>query len=180
MKKILIFTAIIAAVLIAAALIKPTGMEQRPQSVSSFAECASAGYPVMESYPRQCRDAAGNSFTEDIGNALEKADLIRVTSITPNERIESPMLIAGEARGNWFFEASFPIVLEDANGNSVPLDPPYITANGEWMTTEFVEFMESVTFAAPDTDTGTLILRKDNASGLPEHDDELIIPVRFR
>ena len=34
--------------------------------VSSFQACAAAGYPVMESYPRQCRDSAGVLFIEDI------------------------------------------------------------------------------------------------------------------
>ena len=31
----------------------------------------------------------------------------------------------------------------------------------------------------PATSTGTLVLQKDNPSGLPEHADELRIPVRF-
>ena len=35
-------------------------------TIDSFEECAAAGYPVMESYPRQCRDAEGNLFVEEI------------------------------------------------------------------------------------------------------------------
>lgn len=35
-------------------------------SVNSFEECAAAGYPVMESYPRQCRTPDGRTFVEDI------------------------------------------------------------------------------------------------------------------
>lgn len=34
-------------------------------TIDSFQECANAGYPVMESYPRQCR-ADGQTFTEHI------------------------------------------------------------------------------------------------------------------
>jgi hypothetical protein len=34
--------------------------------ISSFDECAAAGYPVMESYPRQCRTPDGRHFTEEI------------------------------------------------------------------------------------------------------------------
>jgi len=34
-------------------------------SITSFQECVDAGYPVMESYPRQC-NADGNNFVEDI------------------------------------------------------------------------------------------------------------------
>jgi hypothetical protein len=35
-------------------------------SISSFEECAAAGYPIMESYPRQCAVPGGETFVEDI------------------------------------------------------------------------------------------------------------------
>ncbi len=34
--------------------------------ISNFEECAAAGNPVMESYPRQCRGADGRLFVEEI------------------------------------------------------------------------------------------------------------------
>lgn len=34
--------------------------------ITSFEECAAAGYPVMESYPRQCRTPSGELFVEEI------------------------------------------------------------------------------------------------------------------
>lgn len=33
--------------------------------VNSFEECADAGYPVMESFPEQCRAPDGRSFTKE-------------------------------------------------------------------------------------------------------------------
>ncbi len=36
--------------------------------VTNFEECASAGYPVMESYPRQCRVPDGELFVEPIAS----------------------------------------------------------------------------------------------------------------
>ncbi|GAB4158821.1 MAG: hypothetical protein Fur003_2620 [Candidatus Dojkabacteria bacterium] len=36
--------------------------------VSDFIECEAAGYQVMESYPRQCRDAEGNVYVEKIAD----------------------------------------------------------------------------------------------------------------
>ncbi len=33
--------------------------------IASFEECVAAGYPVMESFPRQCRTPDGTVFTED-------------------------------------------------------------------------------------------------------------------
>ncbi len=34
--------------------------------ITDFKECLKAGYPVMESYPRQCKTEDGNSFVEKI------------------------------------------------------------------------------------------------------------------
>lgn len=91
--------------------------------------------------------------------------------------MQSPLVVTGEARGTWFFEGSFPVALLDAHGNT--LLQTYAQAQGEWMTEDFVPFRSELTFAAPPTATGTLLLEKDNPSGLPEHDDEFRIPVRF-
>src|SRR3989344_8659709 len=42
-------------------------MGTQPQvPITTFEECVAAGYPVMESYPRQCRDG-NNTFVENIG-----------------------------------------------------------------------------------------------------------------
>lgn len=104
-------------------------------------------------------------------------DLIRVTSPQPNALVQSPLRITGEARGNWYFEASFPVRLIDGNGRQLAIIPAQ--AQGEWMTESFVPFVASLSFANPTTATGTLILEKDNPSGLPEHAAEVRIPVRF-
>lgn len=146
-------------------------------SVSSFEECLARGFAVLESYPRQCKTNEGAMFTEDIGNELEVADDIRVTSPRPNDIVQSPIRLDGEAVGGWYFEASFPVRLVDANGYTLALRPA--TAKGDWMTESFVPFSLELPFAAPSTSTGTLILTKDNPSGLPEYDAELRIPVRF-
>ncbi len=38
-------------------------------SVNSFEECAAAGYPIMESYPRQCRGPDGRNFVSSQDSA---------------------------------------------------------------------------------------------------------------
>ena len=40
--------------------------QQRIASISSFEECAAAGYPVMTSYPGQCSTPDGRMFVQDI------------------------------------------------------------------------------------------------------------------
>ena len=106
-----------------------------------------------------------------------KENLIRVTTPVPNQIVKSPIQIEGEARGTWFFEASFPIRLLDANGKE--LGVAVAQAQDEWMTENFVPFKAELRFSNPTTVAGTLVLEKDNPSGLPEHDDELRLPIRF-
>lgn len=145
--------------------------------ISNFDECAVRGYPILESYPRQCKTPDGRTFVEDIGNELEKSDLIKVESPRPNQTINSPLIVEGEARGFWFFEASFPVKLLDEKGNLIVQG--IAQTKSDWMTENFVQFQAELIFAAPLTEKGNLILEKDNPSGLPEHADELIIPIKF-
>ncbi|OHA68867.1 MAG: hypothetical protein A3J68_01920 [Candidatus Wildermuthbacteria bacterium RIFCSPHIGHO2_02_FULL_48_16] len=132
---------------------------------------------MLESYPRQCKTPSGQTFAEDIGNELEKANLIRISTPRPNQTIYSPLVVQGEARGTWFFEASFPVRLFDGNGKEIALG--IAQAQDEWMTESFVPFRTELTFENPETATGTLVLEKDNPSGLPENADELRVPIRF-
>ncbi len=150
--------------------------EEIKKRISNFDECATAGNAVMESYPRQCR-AGDATFVEDIGNELEKTDLIRIDYPRPNQKISSPLNIAGQARGTWFFEGDFPVILKSAD-NTV-LAETYASAQSNWMTEDFVEFRSELIFTKPGTAKGLLILKKDNPSDLPENEDALEIPVFF-
>lgn len=108
----------------------------------------------------------------------EHADLIRLESPEPLAVIESPLEVTGQARGFWYFEASFPVVL--VNWDGLIIAEGVATAEGEWMTEEFVPFRATLEFETPDYgERGTIILQKHNASGLPEHDDALEVPIRF-
>ncbi|MBS3903148.1 MAG: GerMN domain-containing protein [Anaplasmataceae bacterium] len=178
MKKAILF--LIGFLVITVTAIVLFSSSRVPQSgvINNFITCLEAGYPVMESYPRQCRTPEGDLYIESIGNALEKQDLIVLATPQPGDVVSSPLFIMGEARGPWFFEASFPARLEDDLGNLLGEVPA--TASGEWMTEEFVPFSAELEFSEPKTATGKLILQKDNPSGLPEHDDALWIPVRFQ
>jgi hypothetical protein len=70
----LVIVAIVGILAIFAVLMithKPNGGET-PQ-VASFEECTAAGYPITESYPRQCRTPNGELFTEEIKEVSGKA-----------------------------------------------------------------------------------------------------------
>ena len=115
---------------------------------------------------------------EDAGNAAQNAHLIVLDNPRPNQTITSPLTVTGQARGYWFFEASFPVVLVDWDGRIIAQG--IATAKGDWMTADFVPFEATLTFTAdPDaySNRGALILQKDNPSGLPQNDDALEVPV---
>ena len=128
-----------------------------------------------------CPTAEDTTSTDDggIGAQIEqKAHLIVLTSPAPFEIITSPLTITGKARGTWYFEGSFPVVLVDWDGKIVA--EGIATAQGDWMTEDFVPFTATLTFTKPEMGAhGSLILKKDNPSGLPEHDDALEVPILF-
>lgn len=199
MKKNFIFLIILMIIIAGAAYFvwqKQKGSNQsqnnNPASgveVKSFEECAASGNPVMESYPqpangearpagRQCSTPDGKHFTENIGNMLEKIDLVQINQPKPNQLVTNPTTVIGQARGSWFFEGQMPLVIVDADG--MELGKGTATAFSDWTKENFVPFEATLSYNLPSTDTGTIIIKKDNPSGLPENDDQLEIPIRFR
>lgn len=103
-----------------------------------------------------------------------------------NEKIKSPLKIFGKAKGVWFFEASFPVILTDWDGKIIA--ETWAQAKDDWMTENFVPFEAILEFKSPVFDKapedhfsrkGYLILKKDNPSGLLEYDDSIEIPIVF-
>jgi hypothetical protein len=107
-----------------------------------------------------------------------RKELIRVEAPRPRSPVVSPLRVRGEARGDWFFEGDFPLVLTDARGQVIAKG--FATAKGPWMTRDFVPFEGSLEFSKPAFGGwGMLVFKKDNPTGLPQHDDALSVPVRF-
>lgn len=92
--------------------------------------------------------------------------------------VASPLKVRGRARGTWFFEGDFSLVLLDGRSNLVAQG--FATAKGEWMTPEFVPFSAMLRFQSPEPGRGRLILKKDNPSDRRELDDALVVPVVFK
>jgi hypothetical protein len=102
---------------------------------------------------------------------------LQIENITLDQKIENPVLIEGKARGVWFFEASFPIEIQDEKGNI--LGRGIAQASSDWMTENFVPFTARIEFQKGDTKTGKIIFKKDNPSGDPARDDSFVLPVSF-
>ncbi len=133
--------------------------------------------PVSTSTPSIPPVATSTPPTTSPTSTPDLSDRIHVTEPVANQLVRSPLVVRGEARGFWYFEASFPVRLLDANGYELALAPAQ--AQSDWMTESFVPFEVRLSFTTPTTETGTLVLQNDNPSGLPENAFEQRIPVRF-
>jgi hypothetical protein len=102
-------------------------------------------------------------------------DIIQVTDPESYSAVEPTFTVSGEARGPWFFEASFPIEIYTLNGELI--GQGIATAEGEWMTEELVPFEATVELEPDYAGPVVLTLVRSNASGLPENDARLLIPV---
>lgn len=178
MNKKLIYI-IVGLIVIILAVIKLWPSPKPPAvEVKNYDDCIKAGYQVIEGLPRECKTPDGKTFFEDVGNAVGKQNLIKLTTPRPNEAVKSPLSIEGEARGFWFFEASFPVKIYDANDRLIGVT--IAQAKADWMTENFVPFQAELEFSLATTQKGTLVLEKDNPSGLLENADELRIPIAFK
>jgi hypothetical protein len=108
-----------------------------------------------------------------------RQDFIVVSSPRAGDLIRSPLGVRGQARGTWFFEGDIPLILKDHKGRVIAQG--FATAQGPWMTKEFVPFEGTLKFNIPATAAGrgTLVFKKDNPTGRPELDDALELPVSF-
>ena len=85
-------------------------------------------------------------------------------------------VVAGLVPGNWSFEASFPAQLKDGSGSVIAQQAAHV--DGEWMTSEIQPFSVLLSYSV-SAGHGTLVLQKDNPSGLPANDDSVDIPVNY-
>jgi len=156
-------------------------------------ECEGISREICESnggYFNECASACRNNKESTIctmqcvlvceyAEINNKADLIRPSYPRPNQIITNRDLsINGSARGTWFFEASFPIQITDSKGNV--LQESFASATSDWMTENFVPFNCQMTLNSNIKGQVNLVLKKDNPSGLPQFDDQLIIPIEVK
>jgi len=107
-----------------------------------------------------------------------KEDQIVLEHPLPGKVVTSPLRIQGRAKGYWYFEGDFPVLLTDWDGRIIAQG--IAAAKGEWMSEDFVPFTSRLEFDPPSYgQRGTLILRKDNPSDDPALDNALEIPIRF-
>lgn len=135
---------------------------------------------AIQAYP------ANSKYIETFEQMLQTFTITRgqdanaVVSLTNPQRqatITSPVTVAGQAPGNWFFEGVIPVEIQDEDGTV--LGETSLSATGNWMTTAPVSFSGQITFEESDTETGYIVVKKDNPSGLPKNADQRRFAVSF-
>lgn len=150
-------------------------------AITSFEECAAAGNPVQESYPRRC-SADGTTFTENVtitppsGNqppVATSSTNIRVSSPVPYQDVGLPIVIQGEART---FEQSFAWRIRDEDRS--------ILVEGHGMTNapdvgQFGPFTVTASYPQPKGTHGTVEVFEYSAKDGSEV-WTVAIPVNFK
>lgn len=106
------------------------------------------------------------------------SERVAVLVPTHNQTVSQTFTVSGKAPGAWYFEASFPIQVRDQNERVI--GRAHGNAQGDWMTTDLVSFSATVNIEGNYQGLATLILLRDNPSGLPENDDSVSIPIRIQ
>ena len=112
-----------------------------------------------------------NIQPEVLGN---KDDLI-FFSIASGLTVSGKIDANGMIKGNYFFEGNLPISILDANKNALRITNG--TATTDWMTIEPVSFKTNLDFTGLPSGPAYIQIRNDNASGLPENDKFILIPI---
>jgi hypothetical protein len=119
--------------------------------------------------------AGGNQNGQPATSTPQSLDeRVVVTTPASGATVDGTFTVSGEAPGPWYFEASFPIEVQDDDGNV--LTTVVAQADGEWMTVEQVPFSVDVAITGY-TGPAMLVLKRDNPSGLPENDASVEVPI---
>ncbi len=147
--------------------------------LSVFALGGAVAYQTVRP-PEKERNAASQPAEQKpaLIQPAKKQPQVIVRTPIQGDRIRSPLIITGKAPSSWFFEATFPIRLEDEKG--VVLGRTNAKAKGDWMGKDAALLFEArLEFTRPGGEKGVLILENDNPSDLPEKKESHRIPIRF-
>lgn len=122
-----------------------------------------------------------SSATSTAGAATASAPLDTQVSVTypqPGSPVASTFTVTGVAPAGWYFEAVFPVQVRDPDDNLLATGQGQ--AETDWTTPGLVPFSSTDLVVSDYSGPATLILNKDNPSGLPENDDSVTIPIMIR
>ncbi len=103
-----------------------------------------------------------------------KDDLVSF-SVSPNVKVHGVLSYRGVIKGGYFFEANIGIHILDASKKV--LKTSNAVAKTDWMTAGSVSFEGNIDFTGLPTGSAYFEIHNDNASGLPENDKSILIPI---
>jgi hypothetical protein len=112
---------------------------------------------------------------EILGN---KFDLINFSVLPGSNIAAGELAFNGTIQGAYFFEGNIQISILDQNKNV--LKGGYATATGEWMTAGPVDFAGTIDLTGLPQGSAYFEIHNDNASGLPENDKFIQIPINIQ
>lgn len=130
-----------------------------------------ANAPIVYNSEDVKQQVGNGTSTGILGN---ESDLVFL-SIVPNSKVSGVLNLTGEIKGGYFFEGNILVNVLDINKNV--LKKGYGTATTDWMTAGPVSFTTSVDFTGLSAGPAYLEIHNDNASGLPENDKSIQIPI---
>lgn len=141
------FFIIIIGMLLFSGCVKLGEIDLEESNINTFDECVAAGYPVMESYPRQCRTDSGSLFTEEMAIPQQVAILENwVRSSSPTFTFDGNNLILQEYNPlpcTSCYEAVFSFVSShpgygDRSGQTLTDDPTTHVIRVEIVTSQII------------------------------------------
>lgn len=109
----------------------------------------------------------------DVADAARK-NVIIIQPVA-NSILPKTFVVKGSAPNSWYFEASFPIQIRDAGNNVIGHGTAH--ALTDWTQTGIVPFEATTTVTTSYSGPATVVVLKDNPSGLPERDDSFSMPI---
>lgn len=151
---------------------------------TNFWECLrESGSTLVDRYPKKCKTVDGKTFTVKVGNMTREKNVIFVENPKLGATVASPLTVKGKARGAWYSQGSFHVLLLDSGARTVAVGNA--RAQKSSTTESFVpfqavlEFEVSTSTTASPGEKGTLVLIKANPGGLPENDGSIQFSVVF-
>jgi hypothetical protein len=99
-------------------------------------------------------------------------------NISPNDSLSSPIKISGTVPAGWMNEGVFPIKIFDASKNLITQNQGMEVNPGSWTSGKPIEFKAEIEYET-NSDTGFVVLYKDNPSGDSKNDQSYEIPVKL-
>ncbi len=136
------------------------------------------GNPFSAKPNASCGNSNLNKINQEQNTKGFENDDLKLDTFKENDLLNNKEVIKGRMKGSYFFEGTFPIIVEDLNGNILGQTVTTITPN--WQSEDLVPFeTEEIIFDKKENNEGYLIFKNDNPSGLPEYEKIIKIKVRF-